>query len=51
MDKSGDWYWYEKMPRKTSAGWEFGDFHYRILSGFNIKPAENWEESLQECGL
>lgn len=51
MDKSGDWYWYEKTPRKTSASWEFGDFHYRILSGFNIKPVENWKESLMECGL
>lgn len=50
MDKCGDWYWYEVKPKRSSDVWtaEKPDFY---LSAFNIKPAENWEESLMECGL
>ena len=51
MDKDGDWYWYEKKPRISSTSWYLVNFCYRILYGFNIKPAENWMDSLQECGL
>lgn len=50
MDKCGDWYWYEVKPKRSSDVWtaEKPDFY---LSAFNIKPAENWEESLMECGI
>lgn len=50
MDKCGNWCWYEEKPKRRSDVWtaEKPDFY---LSAFNIKPAENWEESLQECGL
>ena len=50
MDKCGNWYWYEVKPKCRSDVWtaEKPDFY---LSAFNIKPAENWEESLMECGL
>ena len=50
MDKCGNWYWYEVKPKCRSDVWtaEKPDFY---LYAFNIKPAENWEESLQECGL
>ena len=50
MDKCGNWYWYEVKPKCRSDVWtaEKPDFY---LSAFNIKPVENWEESLQECGL
>lgn len=50
MDKCGDWYWYEVKPKRSSDVWteEKPDFY---LSAFNIKPVENWEESLKECGL
>ena len=50
MDKDGSWCWYEEKPKRRSDVWtaEKPDFY---LSAFNIKPVENWEESLQECGL
>ena len=50
MDYNKNWYWYEVKPERGSAVWtaEKPAFY---LSAFNIKPAENWEESLQECGL
>ena len=50
MDKCGSWYWYEVKPKRSSGVWtaEKPAFY---LSAFNIKPAENWEESLMECGL
>ena len=50
MDKDGAWCWYEEKPKRRSDVWtaEKPDFY---LSAFNIKPVENWEESLQECGL
>ena len=51
MDKDGGWYWYEKKPRGSYANLGVGICLFRTLDGFNIKPAENWEESLMECGL
>lgn len=50
MDKCGNWYWYEVKPKCRSDVWtsEKPDFY---LYAFNIKPAENWENSLMECGL
>lgn len=53
MDENGDWYWYEKKPRifTSCASWSLFNYRYKILYGFNIKPAENWKESVQECGL
>ena len=50
MDKDGAWCWYEKKPKIHQDLWK-NDSLYIFLSCFNIKPAENWEESLQECGL
>ena len=50
MDENGDWYWYEKKPKIHQDLWKNNSI-YILLSCFNIKPAENWEESLQECGL
>ena len=50
MDKDGAWCWYEKKPKIHQDLWK-NDSIYIFLSCFNIKPAENWEESLQECGL
>ena len=50
MNEDGTWYWYEKKPKIHQDLWINGS-SCKILSGFNIKPAENWEESLQECGL
>ena len=50
MNEDGTWYWYEKKPKIHQDLWK-NDSIYIFLSCFNIKPAENWEESLQECGL
>ena len=51
MDEDGTWYWYEKKPRISYVNWVVEICLFRTLDGFNIKPAENWEESLKECGL
>ena len=51
MDEDGTWYWYEKKPRISYVNWVVEICLFRTLDGFNIKPVENWEESLQECGL
>ena len=52
MDKSGNWWWYSGMPIKDFTLWRAGYKGTRsILSAFNIKPAEDWETSLMECGL
>ena len=51
MDEDGTWYWYEKKPRISYVNWVVEICLFRTLDGFNIKPAENWEESLMECGL
>ena len=51
MDKDRSWYWYEKKPRISYVNWVIEICLCRTMDGFNIKPAENWEESLQECGL
>ena len=50
MDKDGAWCWYERKPKIHHDLWK-NDSIYIFLSCFNIKPAENWEESLMECGL
>ena len=52
MDKNGDWHWYKEKPyiEKYYYSWNSGS-PVCFIGGFNIKPVENWEESLQECGL
>lgn len=50
MDKDGVWCWYEKKPKINQDLW-INSSSCKILSCFNIKPAENWEESLMECGI
>ena len=50
MDEDRTWCWYERKPKIHQDLWK-NDSCYIFLSCFNIKPAENWEESLQECGL
>ena len=50
MDKDGTWCWYKRKPKIHHDLWK-NDSIYIFLSCFNIKPAENWENSLMECGL
>lgn len=51
MDKNGKWYWFKERPyiEKFYYSWNTGS--PISLEGFNIKPADNWETSLMECGL
>ena len=54
-EKEYGWVWFNNKPfilmgteedKTWSSKGSFG-----IIGGFKLKPAENWEESLQECGL
>ena len=50
MDKNGVWTYFTQRPRLNGCEWVlFGQWYY--ISAFNIKPADNWETSLMECGL
>lgn len=51
MDEDGRWFWYQYKPIKTTDKWGQSYFVLKELFPFNIKPAENWETSLMECGL
>lgn len=51
MDESGCWFWYERKPIKETDFWSSSGKSIKILSMFNLKPAENWETSLMKCGL
>lgn len=52
MDKNGNWHWYMEKPyiEKFYFSWNSGS-PVSFIGGFKIKPAEDWETSLQECGL
>ena len=52
MDKDGRWHWYMEKPyiEKFYHSWYSG-MPISFMGGFNLKPAENWETSLMECGL
>ena len=50
MDKDGYWYWYDEKPYARQSSWGYNSL-CEHLDVFNIKPVENWENSLMECGL
>lgn len=50
MDENSRWSWYDRKPYTKTAFWSSGG-PMGSLSFFNIKPAENWETSLMECGV
>ena len=44
------WFWTNEIPQLMNETWGIlGDYGW--IGGFNLKPAENWETSLMECGL
>ena len=43
------WVWTKEEPKKGKIGWICR--YSTPLSPFNIKSADNWEESLMECGV
>ena len=54
-EKEYGWIWFKNKPlilrgTEEDATW-VNEGSYSIIGGFNLKSAENWEESLQECGL
>lgn len=51
MDEDGRWFWYKYKPIKIEDKWRQSYLVIKELFPFNLKPAENWEESLMECGL
>ena len=50
MDKNGAWHWYAKKPKQGSDEWIATGF-ITSFHAFNIKRAEDWKNSLMECGL
>ena len=52
MDKDGEWFWYECKPFKEMIFWDSNEGRFEnMFFPVNLKPADNWEESLMECGL
>lgn len=56
MSANRQWRWYSEKPFRDENGiygvWSFFDgTSVQNLNAFNIKPAEDWTKSLQECGL
>ena len=52
MDKNKSWNWFEEKPKAREGAWV--NLNYSLLDHlrmFNLKPADNWETSLMECGL
>lgn len=52
MDVSNEWHWFKEKPRlnKSCSCWLTGG-QVSFIGGFNLKPADDWKSSLQECGL
>ena len=49
MEKFGKWYWFKCKPViDVTDEWGYGG---KMLYAFNIKPSEDWRNSLMECGL
>lgn len=52
MDKNNGWHWYKEKPYISEYYfcWNTGN-QVSFIGGFNLKPAEDWRNSLMECGL
>jgi hypothetical protein len=52
MEDNGVWCHYTKKPIRSNTGWETESImDYNTIFLFNLKPAEDWKNSLMECGL
>lgn len=52
MDKDEEWCWFPILnakPEIRNGQWMSGD--WENLNAFNLKPADDWQTSLMECGL
>ena len=52
MDRNNGWHWYKEKPYISEYYfcWKTGS-QVSFIGGFNLKPAEDWRNSLMECGL
>ena len=56
MSANRQWMWYSAKPFRDENGiygvWSFlVGTNVKFFDAFNIKPADDWTKSLQECGL
>lgn len=55
MDETGFWAWYSAKPTliEDVGCWNIDpvEHPWYNLKAFDIKPADDWKTSLQECGL
>lgn len=52
MDEKGGWTWFCDKPILTENGWDYMSSVYGEIYPFsNLKPADDWRNSLMECGL
>lgn len=52
MDEKGWWSWFCDKPILTENGWVYMSSVYGEIYPFsNLKPADDWKNSLMECGL
>lgn len=50
MNECSHWFWCEEKPEIINNNWTTG-WRWNCLTPFNIKPVEDWKNSLMECGL
>lgn len=50
-DEKWKWVEQEAVVFAEKNGWYIKQSQVFPIEGFNLKPAENWEDSLMECGL
>lgn len=50
-DEKWKWVEQEAIVFAENNGWYIKQSQVFPIEGFNLKPAENWEDSLMECGL
>lgn len=53
MYESGVWCWFSGKPKLKYDLWDVESVSWwrHLNACFNIKPADDWRESLQECGI
>ena len=45
------WFWTDGIPQLLDKTWGILGGYSWVIGGFNIKPADDWKNSLMECGL
>lgn len=50
MNEACSWVWCKEKPELINNNWTT-NWKWNCLTPFNLKPAEDWRNSLMECGL